>query len=195
MHRPSLPLLLAAVVVGSLLVGAAPAAADDLTWLTMDFAPFYIHTGKEHGQGIADGVMHVLQRHLTEFSHREELAEPASIMTRLKAGDRVCSAAYIRTTEREKVLEYSLPDLILPPQGVTVRRDAVARFGGGAAGPVSLAKLLENPNLRLAVAFGRSYGPALDGLLEHTKGSTHVYWRRGEDIYRTLFDMLVKGSV
>ena len=56
---------------------------------------------------------------------------------------------------------------------------------------MSLAKLLANRDLKLAVAVGRSYGPTLDALLEHAKGSPHVYWRHGEDIYRSLFDMLM----
>jgi uncharacterized protein (TIGR02285 family) len=176
-------------------VGARPAAADEITWLTMEFPPFFIHEGKDRGQGIADGITHLLQRHLRGYTHREELAEPATIMTRLKAGDHVCTAAYIKTADRERVLEFSLPDLVLPPNGITARRATVPRLTGGAAGPVSLAKLLANRKLRLAVAVGRSYGPALDTLLERTKGSNHVYWRHGEDIYSSLFDMLLKGSV
>jgi uncharacterized protein (TIGR02285 family) len=176
------------------LLVAAPAAADDITWLTMQFPPFYVREGAERGKGIADSVTRILQRHLTGYSHKEELAEPAAIMTRLKAGDHVCSAAYIRTPEREKVLEFSLPDLILPPNGITIRKDAVARVTGGKAPPLSLTQLLANPNLKVAVAVGRSYG-ALDSVLEKYKTSPHVYWRRGEDIYGSLFDMLMKGSV
>lgn len=179
----------------AMLAGACPAAADEITWLTMEFPPFFIHEGKDRGQGIADGVTHLLRRDLRGYTHREELAEPATIMARLKAGDHVCTAAYIKTAERERVLEYSLPDLVLPPNGITARRATVPRLTGGAAGPVSLAKLLANRKLRLAVAVGRSYGPALDALLERTRGSNHVYWRHGEDIYPSLFDMLLKGSV
>jgi polar amino acid transport system substrate-binding protein len=175
------------------LLGAAPAATDEITWLAMEFPPFYIAEGPDRGQGIADVVTRRLQTHLTGYQHRAEVAEPAAIMTRLKAGDRVCSAAYIRTPEREKVLAYSLPDLILPPNGITIRRAALARFGGGE--PVSLARLLEDRQLRVAVAVGRSYGPALDTLLERHKASSHVYWRRGDDIYPGLFDMLARGSV
>ncbi|HEV8237998.1 MAG TPA: TIGR02285 family protein [Thermoanaerobaculia bacterium] len=191
-------LLVALTLAAALAAGpvpAAPAGPDQITWLTMEFPPFFIHEGKDRGQGIADGVTHLLARHLDSHVHRQQLAEPATIMTRLKAGDHVCTAAYIRTAERERVLEYSLPDLILPPNGITTRKETVARLTGGAAGPVSLAKLLANHDLKLAVAVGRSYGPALDALLEHAKGSPHVYWRHGEDIYRSLFDMLMRGSV
>lgn len=186
----SLLLALAAAV----LLAAAPASADEITWLTMEFPPFFIHEGKERGKGIADAVTHLLQRHLTGYTHREELAEPATIMTRMKAGDHVCTAAYIKTAERERVMEFSLPDLLLPPNGVTVKRATVARLTGDPSAAVSLAKLLANQKLRVAVAVGRSYGP-LDGLLERTKSSPHVYWRHGDDIYRGLFDMLMRGSV
>jgi uncharacterized protein (TIGR02285 family) len=187
--------LIAVAFAASVVLTSRPAAADEVTWLTMEFEPFYVHAGKDKGQGIADGVVHLLQRQLTGHTHREEVAEPATIMTRLKAGDHVCSAAYIRTPEREKVLEYSLPDLILPPNGVTVRTESVSQLTGGAAGPVSLAKLLANPKLRVAVSVGRSYGPALDVLLDRAKGRPYVYRRHGEDIYRSFFEMLMKGSV
>ena len=177
----------------ALLSLAAPAAADEITWLGMEFPPFYIAEGPDRGQGIADAVTRRLRTHLTGWTHRDEVAEPAAIMARMKAGDRVCSAAYIRTPEREKVLAFSSPDLILPPNGVTILREDLARFGGG--GTVSLARLLDDRQLKVAVAVGRSYGPALDALLERHKGSPHVYWRRGDDIYRSLFEMLAKGSV
>ena len=185
--RTTLRLILALIALPGAL------AADEITWLAMEFPPFYIAEGPERGRGIADVVTTRLQVHLPGYQHREEVAEPAAIMARMKAGDRVCSAAYIRTPEREKVLAYSTPDLILPPNGVTIRREALARFGSGA--PVSLARLLEDRSLKVAVAVGRSYGPALDTLLEKHKTSSHVYWRRGDDIYRGLFEMLAKGSV
>ena len=193
-------LLTALVCAAALAIALVPddvraAAPDQITWLTMEFPPFFIHEGKDRGQGIADGVTHLLARRLDSHVHREQLAEPATIMTRLKAGDHVCTAAYIKTADRERVLEFSLPDLILPPNGITTRRENVAKLTGGTPGPVSLAKLLANDDLKLAVAVGRSYGPALDALLEHTKGNPRVYWRHGEDIYRSLFDMLMKGSV
>ena len=181
----------ACLLLGLALV--APAAADEITWLEMKFPPFYIADGPDRSQGIADAVTRRLRTHLTGWEHQSEVAEPAAIMARMKAGDHVCSAAYIRTAEREKVMAFSTPDLILPPNGVTILRDDLARFGGG--GPVSLAKLLENRQLKVAVAVGRSYGPALDALLERHKSSPHVYWRRDADIYGALFDMLVKGSV
>jgi uncharacterized protein (TIGR02285 family) len=193
--QPAARRLAVLAFVGAAALAAHRAAADEITWLTMEFPPFYFQEGRNKGQGIADGVTHLLQKHLPAYRHREELAEPATIMTRLKAGDHVCSAAYIKTPDRERVLEFSIPDLILPPNGITVRRESVAKLTGGAPGPVSLAKLLQNHQLRLAVAVGRSYGPTLDHLLEGTRGSPNVYWRHGEDIYRSLFDMLLKGSV
>lgn len=189
----AIPRLLVAAVFAAALLPAASAEAEEITWLAMQFPPFYIAEGPDRGQGIADVVTRRLQGHLGGYQHRTEVAEPAAIMARMKAGDRVCSAAYIRTADREKVLAFSAPDLILPPNGITVRREALPRFGDG--GPVSLERLLADRQLKVAVAVGRSYGPALDALLERHKASPHVYWRRGDDIYSSLFDMLARGSV
>ena len=85
--RATLRLILALIALPGAL------AADEITWLAMEFPPFYIAEGPERGHGIADEVTRRLQTHLPGYQHREEVAEPAAIMARMKAGDRVCSAA------------------------------------------------------------------------------------------------------
>lgn len=168
-------------------------AHQELTWLDMDFPPFFIHDGEQKGQGIADEVTSLLEREMEGWRHREEVATTAQILVRLKAGGQVCSAAYIRTPEREQAMVFSTPDLLLPPNGITVRRADLAKFGGGGA--VSLAALLENPSLRLGIAQGRSYGEPIDAILQRHKQDKHVYSRFGEDIYAGLLDLLQRGTV
>ena len=172
-----------------------PVNERQITWLTMDFPPFYIHEGSDRGGGIADRTAQMVEGKLAQrgYSHVEELSNPTDILARLRAGQHVCSSAYIRTPEREKFMAFSMPDLILPPNGITVRRAELARFGSG--GPVSLRALLARRDLKLAVALGRSYGTDLDALLAEHKGDPHVYWRKGEDIYASLLDMLARGSI
>ena len=191
---PAALLAIAACATACLL--ASPAGAQDpdrITWLTMEFPPFFIHQGDQAGQGIADGVMRILQERMPAWRHRQEVANTAQIVGRLRAGEPVCSAAYIRTPERERHMSFSLPDLLLPPNGITIRRSDLARFGGG--GPVSLDRLLSSAELRLGVAQGRSYGEEIDGILDRYKQSRHVYSRLGDDIYATLFDMLLRDGV
>jgi uncharacterized protein (TIGR02285 family) len=89
-------------------------------------------------------------------------------------------------------MAYSIPDLVLPPNGITVRRADLARFGSP---PVSLARLVEDPSLRLGASKGRAYGEAIDRILALHSREPHVYRRLGDDIYRTLFELLLKGSV
>ena len=187
------PLALAAIVAAC--PAPAPAAADEITWLTMEFPPFYIHDGKDRGQGIADGVTHCCSATLRGYAHREELAEPATIMTRLKAGDHVCSAAYIRTAERERVLEYSLPDLILPPNGITVRRDDGAR-GSPAARPARCRSPSCSPTASSSWRWRwgvRRPGARRPARAHQGEPARLLAPRRGH--LPSLFDMLLKGSV
>lgn len=192
----SRPLSLLAAASALLFASIAPASAQDpreITWLAMEFPPFFVQEGDQAGNGIADQVTRVLREHMTGWRHREEVANTARIVVSLRAGEQVCSAAYIRTPQREEFMEFSIPDLLLPPNGITIRRKDLEKFGGG--GPVSLASLLENPSLRLGIAQGRSYGEEIDAILRRHKQDRYVYSRLGEDIYESLFDMLIRDGV
>jgi uncharacterized protein (TIGR02285 family) len=195
MRMLRLLLLLATVVSTVLCLGSVARAQDsrEITWLAMEFPPFFIQEGDQADRGIADELTRILQENMPEWRHREEVANTAQIVVRLRAGEHVCSAAYIRTPQRERFMEFSIPDLVLPPNGITIRRADIGRFGGGE--PVSLATLLDDPSLRLGVAQGRSYGKEIDAIIERHKQDRHVYSRLGEDIYATLFDMLVRRGV
>lgn len=186
------------IVLGALLlVGGGSAAAQqdpkELTWLGMEFPPFFIAEGTDADKGIADEMVRLLRARMTDWKHRSETASTAEIQLRIRAGEQVCSPAYIRTPEREQFMAFSLPALLLPPNGITVRRTDLARFGNG--GPVSLAALLKDSSLRLGVAKGRSYGEAIDSILTQHKQAKHVYSRFGDDIYASLFDLLTRQGV
>lgn len=192
MKRCAVGFALSLTVLGS----AQPLPGDEpstITWLTMDFPPFFIHRGEHAGEGIADGVTALIQGAMEEWSHRSELADTAEIAGRMRAGDRVCSAAYIRTPEREEIMVFSIPDLVLPPIGLVVRRSDLERFGGGE--PTSLDDLLADGSIRLGVARGRSYGSGIDEVLDRHRSSPSVYNRLGEDIFRSLLDLLDRESV
>lgn len=186
------PLLILALVCASSSASVAQNPRE-ITWLEMEFPPFFIEAGRDGEKGIADQVVEVLRGRMTQWRHSTEVASTAQITMRLRAGDQVCSPAYIKTPEREQFMEFSLPDLLLPPNGITIRRVDLERFGGG--GPVSLAALLDNPSLRLGVAGGRSYGEEIDTILQGHKQDRHVYVRFGEDIYASLFDLLARKGV
>jgi len=165
-----------------------------ITWLDFEFPPFYVHAGPDEGNGMGDYVVERLIAGLPDLHHRRQTASPTRILHEVSAGRRVCSAAYIRTPERERVMTFSIPDLLLPPNGITVRREALARFGPSGTA-VSLATLLGDESLRLGVAAGRSYGAGIDAALAAVEGQPQVYVRQGEDLYESLVQMLVRGRL
>jgi uncharacterized protein (TIGR02285 family) len=142
---------------------------------------------------MGDRIVELLIAGMPDLVHDRQTASPTRILRELELGRQVCSVAYLKTPERERVMTFSIPDLILPPNGVTVRRDSLSRFGGGGA--VSLATLLGDPSLRLGIADGRSYGDAIDPLLQARRGAPNLHVRQGEDLYPSLVQMLVRGRL
>lgn len=177
------------------LPGAPAVAQDDLRrieWRDHEFAPFYIWNGPAKGQGIADVISEMIRGEMEGWTHSRVLSDVVDTTRRMRAGEQICSAAYVKTPSRESYLVFSIPDMILPPNGITIRRADRERFGGG--GEVALSALIQDPSLKLAIAQGRSYGSVIDTIIDRHRSSPHVYSRLSPDVYRTLFEMLLNGS-
>lgn len=185
-HRTFLVALLLLLGPGSL--AAQPSV---VTWMDIEFAPFYIHEGPDKGQGIADRLTQLLVEKLPDYEHRFATSSPDRIVKSLGAGEPVCSAAFLETPEREKVMLFSAPALLLPPNGITVRRDSMP-FEGKSE--LSIDDLLSDPSLRGGIARGRAYGAEIDGPLMTYRGDALTV-REGEDIYSGLLSMLIRGRV
>lgn len=184
-----------AILVAGLLV-AAPGGAQEvrrIEWLDLEFPPFFIDQGPDRGQGIADRICDLIRQEMAGWTHTRTVSSLVDTMRRMRAGEQVCSGAMLKTEERERFLTFSIPDMLLPPNGITVRRADLEKFGGG--GEVSLARLLEAGELKLAVVQGRAYGPDVDPLLERYRSAGYVYSQVGTDIYTSIFGMLQQGSV
>ena len=184
----TLPHAVTALALGFLLTGTA-AAQDTVRWLDMDFPPFFISEGPAAGQGMGDRIADLLSTELTGYRHERDRASPDRIMGLISAGDPVCSVAFLRTPERERTMAFSVADMVLPPNGLIVRRGDETRFS--TLGSVSLAGLVDSGNVRLGTAAGRSYGAALDPILADAPDGS-VFERQGDDILRGLLQMLVR---
>lgn len=166
-----------------------------IEWLNQDFPPFSINQGPASGQGISDVLGKMIQDEMSAWTHVANDSTLLEVNGRMRDGHQVCATTFIKTPTREKIMHFSIPFMIVPPNGITIRREDRRKFGDGTQlAQLTLAQLIEDPSLKLAFARGRAYGKQIDAVLDGTESKSHVYGRHGDDLYGSLFEMLLKGS-
>ena len=138
-----------------------PSAGEEVLLVLYRDKPPYSYTegGQPRGLLIAQTRL-VLEAAGIPF--RLEEAPLKRIQRVLQADEQaVCSPGWYRLPERERYARFSRPMSQDPPQGVLVGRHALDAVQAHA----SLATLMADRRLRMAVSDGISYGPQLDELI------------------------------
>jgi polar amino acid transport system substrate-binding protein len=153
-----------------LLLAAALASAEPVTVSWRDKPPYYYLE-----DGIAKGFMldYAKEVFATAGIEAQFVHEPQKrIWARFADGTRnYCSLSWYRMPEREALAQYSLPVYTDPPHTILVASAALERVRAHA----TLASLMTDPGLTLAVIDGVSYGPELDARIRQ---STNQIMRR-----------------
>lgn len=169
----------AALYLLSLTAGAATPEEGVANWCRFDLPPIYIATGPDAGKGTVDQAADFLMQRLPQYEHRSLVSNIRRFETLLRNGDPVVCAGMQKNTERENYMLFSEPlHAIAPPQIVVPRRHLPAlKPYVNADGSVQLASLITNRQIRLGVAFGRSYGRDIDELVTRYKGEPQIIER------------------
>ncbi|WKE67431.1 TIGR02285 family protein [Gallaecimonas kandeliae] len=176
------------------LLSAGPKASAEETvkWGVFDWPPMHIVAGPEKGQGTFDKVMQHFQQRLPGYQHQVVVANTRRFWDYLKSGEHFCYVGSVQTPARERFAYFSLPDGLVLSNHVVMLKDRAAALG--LAGPLSLATLLDNPQLKGGIISQRSYGKELDAVLrDHPKAN--LYAQSGGDLGLSLFRMLEAGRL
>jgi len=169
--RRALALLLALAPCAAALAaeGQDPMAVDRITWLTSDSTAPAVR----NAHGVTDRIVRYLKVWWPGVTHEVVVANAKRSWQMIQDGQSVCRANMVRTPEREKQAYFINTQLTPPPQ-LVVRRDRLVRLPRTASGEVLLPQLLADNSLRGALVDGRSYGPAIDEMLEHRPAGSTV---------------------
>jgi len=165
-------------------------AKDLITWHHPDFAPSHIVSGPDEGKGITDPMEFFLFDNLPMYKHKLVVSNFKRIISTMAAKQNACSGAILKTPEREKVVEYSVPHLLIHPVRIIIKKGHAKRFAAykDAEGNYSLVKLLQDGVLSLGYSHGRSYSKALDPIIaKHASKANSVKTAR-----RTILEGLLK---
>lgn len=143
-------------------------AEDTLIWLVRDLPPLTIFEGPLKGQGALDQLMPKLIERLPEYRHQVLHVNRARGTQMLREPSLTCDPSLLWTPERAKYVVFSRQALVVPSNGVTIRRsqrEAMAPFI--VDGQFDLQAFLDTAGARVGATAERSYGPAIDERLKH----------------------------
>ena len=151
-----------------------------------------LRDGQPHS-GIIVDLLQQVTAHLPQYRHRVQLVNLSRGLEQLKQAGTTCLLPTIRTAERDQLGHYVGLFVAMPHQ-LLVRSSDRTRF---AAAPqeVSLRALLQQPNLRGGLIQDRSYGPALDALLNDPSVQPRLLRIQTSSAGNNLFDMLEHGRI
>ncbi len=169
---------------------AAEAAADAVTWMHADFPPLRIVEGPYAGQGPSDMIHDLMRREMPDLDHHVLTANLSRTMNWMKQGEKVLAVGIIPNPERDAIMQYSMPCVLVPPACLVVRAGSA---GVGQGGRVSLRDFVSGKILGVAV--DRSYGPEVDAVLRTAPDPSRIVAHTGSNLLGSLLDMLQRGRV
>lgn len=143
------------------------AKADSVVWLGTDFPPMSMSQGDKAGQGYLDQMYLFLKEALPQHDFREDTVPWTRAMKTMQQGGPYCMTAAFQTPERSQFMRFTEPYGYLMPIGVVVMAKDRAKFQPYINNDehIRLKEMLHDATLHIGIANGRSYGPAIDGLL------------------------------
>jgi uncharacterized protein (TIGR02285 family) len=164
---------------------------DEVVWMHADFPPLRIIDGPYVGQGFSDMIHELMARELSDFRHVVVTANLSRTLNWMENGRNVLAVGIIPNPQRDRVMQYSVPCVLVPPVSLVVRAGEQESLGRG--GHVSLRDFLARK--RLGVAADRSYGPELDSVLLSSPDLSRVVVSKGSNLFESLLEMLLLGRV
>lgn len=169
---------------------AAEAAADAVTWMHADFPPLRIVEGPYAGQGPSDMIHDLMRREMPDLDHHVLTANLSRTMNWMQKGEKVLAVGIIPNPERDAIMQYSMPCVLVPPVCLVVR---AGDADGGQGGRIALGEFVARKVLGVAV--DRSYGPEVDAVLRTAPDPSRIVAHTGSNLLGSLLDMLLLGRV
>jgi uncharacterized protein (TIGR02285 family) len=170
---------------------------SQITWYRADFPPVTIPDGTHANEGFFDKTMYFLIERLPEYEHLFQTANFKRIMVELKNNNNVCCPSLYKTKEREDFVTFSLPAMIVLPNGIITSDRSRSKLAPHitADGQISLLSLLKDDKITVGISIGRLYSGGIDEILRQFEGQENLLIRSGNDVFRGLINMMSIGRI
>ena len=165
---------------------------DTIQWYRAFFPPVTIPEGPDKDTGFFDRINELLIDHMPQYSHEYKTANFKRIIMEMKKGKNVCCPSLYKTEEREALIAFSVPAVVVLPNVVITKKASNDRLQPylDSSGSLKLSELLHNEDMVLGISNGRKYSGGIDEILARHHGAGHVLLRSGKDVFKGLLHML-----
>lgn len=176
-----------------LALATAPSAraGELVTWMHADFPPLRIVDGPFAGQGPSDMIHDLMRREMPDLEHRVLTANLSRTLNSMRRGEKALAVGIIPGPDRDGIMRYSMPCVMVPPACLVVRADDPAN--GAGRGRISLREFVAARTI--GVAADRSYGREVDEVLRTASDPARVVVSSGPRLFDNLMEMLLLGRV
>ena len=170
--------------------------ANSITWLQVDFAPYYILQGDNKGQGRDEGVINLLKNVMPNYQFNIQHVPSSRALHELKINDApTCMLSLYKTEQRKKDYFFSSNSstIGLAPT-IALHSEVTQSLNVGSNNSIYLKDLVFKHQLMLGKSMRRSYGEQVDGIINNIP-SDRIIVRAGKDSLKSLTYMLVKRRI
>lgn len=166
-----------------------------LTWVKWNDPPIFIFDGKYKGTGLLDLIQKDIESLLPEYKHVTINANVLRVIELAKNSSNTCNAGWLNTPEWSSIFYFSNPSVIIPSNGVIMKKDIFNKISGEKSypSPTPPASYFFD-NKSLTSSLGRRYGEGIDDYLDK------INYEKREDIIKSnnsliAFKMLLRDRV
>ncbi len=170
---------------------------DSIVWYYPNFPPSHIVDGPYKGQGLVVPMYKQIFPYLNEYNHKTSIANFKRLIKNIRLKTNTCGVALLRNSEREKVVEYSVPYFIVHPVRLIINEKDLKKFEPYKKNDntYSLNEILKDEKLYLGYSNGRSYSKVLDNILEELVSSKNSMLSTQSFILGGLLKMLTRDRI
>lgn len=169
--------------------------AKQITWIVIDFAPYYILSDNLEGQGRDELLIKLIQQRMPDYTFNYKVFPASRAIYELSNfNNQYCMISLYKTAERKKHIAFSDEYSTIGLSTSAALRKDVAQSLGITNSAIDLEKLVTEHGLTIGVAANRSFGNEIDALLASLP-TKQVLVRPGRDTLESLTFMLLKKRV
>jgi uncharacterized protein (TIGR02285 family) len=167
-----------------------------LTWMTIDWAPAWIHEGPLKGLGYAQTIERMLRERLTDYEHHDRAINNVRIYSVLQNRESCFAASSYQGSdlppEKKRGVIWSAPTYIFFYHGIIARPGVVSKIQNHAKnGYVNFESLIADDSIIGAFQPRRSYSQWLNPILEDEEKTKHLFkWSGDTQITESMFRLM-----